>query len=128
MIFILLSGVLSFVVLYNLTNINVSERIRELSTIKVLGFYNQEVTMYISRENIILTGAGILFGYAGGNLLTAYILHQAETAQIIFPLSISWTGYIIATLLMIAFTAIVMFVTHQRLKRVDMVEALKSND
>lgn len=128
MIFILLSGVLSFVVLYNLTNINVAERIRELSTVKVLGFYDQEVTMYISRENIILTGAGILFGYAGGNLLTAYILHQAETPQIVFPLHISLLGYVVATALMIAFTGIVMFITHQRLKRVDMVEALKSND
>ncbi|ERL65271.1 ABC transporter permease [Schleiferilactobacillus shenzhenensis] len=128
LIFILLSGVLSFVVLYNLTNINVAERIRELSTIKVLGFYDNEVTMYISRENIILTVVGILFGYAGGNLLTAYILHQAETPQVIFPLYISFSGYAVATVLMIAFTGIVMGITHWRLKRVDMVEALKSND
>ena len=128
LIFILLSGVLSFVVLYNLTNINVSERIRELSTIKVLGFYDREVTMYIVRENIMLTLIGIVLGYGVGNLLTANILHQAATDQVIFPLTIYWPGYVVATLLMVAFTVIVMGVTHRRLKRVDMVSALKSNE
>jgi len=128
LIFILLSGVLSFVVLYNLTNINVSERIRELSTIKVLGFYNNEVTMYIVRENIILTIVGIIVGYGVGNLLTAYILNQAATELVIFPLTISWIGYIVATLLMIIFTAIVMLVTHKKLQHIDMIGALKSNE
>ncbi|AYE39097.1 ABC transporter permease [Companilactobacillus zhachilii] len=128
LIFVLLSGTLSFVVLYNLTNINVSERIRELSTIKVLGFYNNEVTMYIVRENIILTIFGIIVGYGVGNLLTAYILHQAATEQVIFPLTISWFGYLVATLLMIIFTAIVMLVTHNKLKHIDMIGALKSNE
>ncbi|WP_338232956.1 FtsX-like permease family protein [Companilactobacillus muriivasis] len=128
LIFILLSGVLSFVVLYNLTNINVSERIRELSTIKVLGFYNNEVTMYIVRENIILTIFGIIVGYGVGNLLTAYILNQAATELVIFPLTISWIGYLVATLLMIIFTAIVMLVTHKKLQHIDMIGALKSNE
>lgn len=128
LIFVLLSGVLSFVVLYNLTNINISERIRELSTIKVLGFYNNEVTMYISRENIILTILGIVVGYGVGNLLTAYILNQAATEQVIFPLTISWFGYLVATLLMIIFTAIVMLVTHKKLQHIDMIGALKSNE
>ncbi|WP_056979785.1 ABC transporter permease [Companilactobacillus nodensis] len=128
LIFILLSGVLSFVVLYNLTNINVSERIRELSTIKVLGFYNNEVTMYIVRENIILTILGIIVGYGVGNLLTAYILNQASTALVIFPLTISTFGYIVATVLMIVFTVIVMLITHQKLKGIDMIGALKSNE
>ena len=128
LIFILLSGVLSFVVLYNLTNINVSERIRELSTIKVLGFYNNEVTMYIVRENIILTIMGIIVGYGVGNLLTAYILNQASTALVIFPLTISVLGYIVATVLMIVFTVIVMLITHQKLKGIDMIGALKSNE
>lgn len=128
LIFVLLSGILSFVVLYNLTNINVSERIRELSTIKVLGFYNNEVTMYIVRENIILTIVGIIVGYGVGNLLTAYILHQAATEQVIFPLTINTFGYVVATLLMIIFTAIVMLVTHKKLKHIDMIGALKSNE
>lgn len=107
LIFILLSAVLSFVVLYNLNNINVSERIRELSTIKVLGFFDREVTMYISRESIVLTIVGILLGYGLGNLLTAYILFQAETEAVVFPLTISMIGYLTATLLMMAFTGIV---------------------
>lgn len=128
LIFILLSGVLSFVVLYNLTNINVSERIRELSTIKVLGFYNNEVTMYIVRENIILTILGIIVGYGVGNLLTAYILNQASTALVIFPLTIKILGYVVATVLMIVFTVIVMLITHQKLKGIDMIGALKSNE
>ena len=126
--FILLSAVLSFVVLYNLNNINVSERIRELSTIKVLGFFDREVTMYISRESIVLTIVGILLGYGLGNLLTAYILFQAETEAVVFPLTISMIGYLTATLLMMAFTGIVTWLTHRRLQRVDMVEALKSNE
>lgn len=128
MIFILLSGVLSFIVLYNLTNINISERIRELSTIKVLGFYDREVTLYIVRENIVLTIIGILLGYGVGNLLTAYILHQAATAQVIFPLTIAPIGYFAATALMILFTVIVMYVTHKRLQHIDMIDALKSNE
>lgn len=128
LIFILLSAVLSFVVLYNLNNINVSERIRELSTIKVLGFFDREVTMYISRESIVLTVIGIVFGYLLGNLLTAYILYQAETEAVVFPLTISIVGYLTATLLMLAFTGVVTWLTHRRLQRVDMVEALKSNE
>ena len=128
LIFILLSAVLSFVVLYNLNNINVSERIRELSTIKVLGFFDREVTMYISRESIVLTVIGIVFGYLLGNLLTAYILYHAETEAVVFPLTISIVGYLTATLLMLAFTGVVTWLTHRRLQRVDMVEALKSNE
>ncbi|MEN2325464.1 ABC transporter permease [Lacticaseibacillus paracasei] len=128
LIFILLSAILSFVVLYNLNNINVSERIRELSTIKVLGFFDREVTMYISRESIVLTVIGIVFGYLLGNLLTAYILYQAETEAVVFPLTISIVGYLTATLLMLAFTGVVTWLTHRRLQRVDMVEALKSNE
>lgn len=128
LILILLSGILSFAVLYNLTNINISERIRELSTVKVLGFYDKEVTMYVVRENIVLTIIGIFTGYIVGNLLTWYILQQAETDQVIFPLTIHLFGYIASTFLMILFTVIVMFITHQRLKNIYMVSALKSNE
>ncbi|WP_270330192.1 FtsX-like permease family protein [Lapidilactobacillus dextrinicus] len=128
LIFIVLSGLLSFVVLYNLTNINVSERIRELSTIKVLGFFDNEVTMYIVRENIVLTLFGIIVGLGFGNLLTLFILHQAETSVMVFPLIISATGYLTAIVMTILFTVIVMIVTHFRLKHVDMIEALKANE
>lgn len=128
LIFILLSGLLSFIVLYNLTNINVSERIRELSTIKVLGFFDREVTMYIVRENVILTLFGIIVGLGFGNLLTWFILHQAETDALIFPLIISPAGYFTAIVMTIVFTIVVMIVTHFKLKRVDMIEALKANE
>ncbi len=84
--------------------------------------------MYISRESIVLTIVGILLGYGLGNLLTAYILFQAETEAVVFPLTISMIGYLTATLLMMAFTGIVTWLTHRRLQRVDMVEALKSNE
>ncbi len=127
-IFIVMSGLLSFVVMYNLTNINVSERIRELSTVKVLGFYDREVTLYVTRENIVLTLLGIVLGYGVGNALTWYILRQATTAQVMFPLVIHWPGYLVAAILMTLFTAIVIWFTHQRLKHVDMVSALKSTD
>jgi len=127
LIMILLSGVLSFVVLYNLTNINISERIRELSTVKVLGFFDNEVTMYVSRENILLTIFGIILGYGAGWGLLSFILNQATTSQVVFPVIIRWPGYVVATLLMVVFTLIVMWVTHQKLKHVDMVEALKEN-
>lgn len=127
-IFIVMSGLLSFVVMYNLTNINVSERIRELSTVKVLGFYDREVTMYVSRENIVLTLIGIVFGYGVGNALTWYILRQATTAQVMFPLTIHWPGYVAAAVLMAVFTGIVILVTHRRLQHVDMVSALKATE
>lgn len=127
-IIILLSGVLSFVVLYNLTNINVSERLRELSTIKVLGFYDKEVTMYIIRENVVLTVAGIVLGYGIGWGLLAFILKQAATSLVIFPLIIHWSSTLLSILLMLAFTLIIMALTHRRLKRINMVEALKEND
>ncbi|OTE88139.1 hypothetical protein B1K96_37505, partial [Escherichia coli] len=70
LIFVVLSGLLAFIVLYNLTNINISERVRELSTIKVLGFFDKEVTMYIVRENIIFTLLGIIGGFGVGYVLT----------------------------------------------------------
>lgn len=128
LILVVLSGALAFVVLYNLTNINVSERIRELSTIKVLGFYNKEVTMYIVRENIVFTLFGILAGYAVGYFLTDFILMQASMENMVFPLVINWPAYALAGGMTILFTVIVMFVTHVRLTHVNMIDALKSNE
>ncbi|MGG5317084.1 FtsX-like permease family protein [Enterococcus sp. AZ072] len=128
LIFVVLSGLLAFVVLYNLTNINVSERIRELSTIKVLGFFDKEVTMYIFRENVIFTLLGIVVGYGVGIVLTAFILRQASMENVIFPLVIHWTAYVISGGLTIVFTLIVMAVTHVKLKHINMIDALKSNE
>ncbi|WP_225352628.1 FtsX-like permease family protein [Lacticaseibacillus nasuensis] len=105
-----------------------SERIRELSTVKVLGFYDREVTMYVARENIVLTIVGVLAGFFVGNGLLWYILQQASTAQVMFPLVIHWPGYVVAAVLMAAFTGIVMLVTHKRLQHIDMVGALKATE
>ncbi|MFV0558826.1 MAG: FtsX-like permease family protein [Enterococcus sp.] len=128
LIFIVLSGTLAFVVLYNLTNINISERERELATIKVLGFFDGEVTMYIVRENVIFTFFGILFGYLIGNALTWFIVTMVSSDVIIFPLIIHWQGYLISGVMTFVFSAIVMYVTHLKLRQIHMIEALKSNE
>ena len=127
-IFVVLSGLLAFIVLYNLTNINISERVRELSTIKVLGFFDKEVTMYIVRENIIFTLLGIFGGFGIGYVLTDFILRQASMESVIFPLVITWVAYTLSAALTILFTVIVMIVTHFKLKHIDMIDALKSNE
>lgn len=127
-IFVVLSGLLAFIVLYNLTNINVSERVRELSTIKVLGFYDREVTSYIFRENFVFTVLGILFGYGLGVVLTKFILDQASMETITFPLVIRSGAYLASGGLTILFSVIVMVATHFRLRRINMIDALKSNE
>ncbi|MFB9768593.1 ABC transporter permease [Lactiplantibacillus modestisalitolerans] len=128
LIFVISAGALALVVLYNLTNINVSERIRELSTIKVLGFYDGEVTMYIFRENLILTVLGILVGCFFGNWLHRYILTTAETNALMFSPDIHWLSYGYSALLTMAFSLLVMWVMHRKLKHVNMLDALKSVD
>lgn len=128
LIFVISAGALALVVLYNLTNINVSERIRELSTIKVLGFYDGEVTMYIFRENLILTGLGIVLGLFLGNWLHSYILQTAETNALMFSPGIHPLSYVYSALLTVAFSLIVMAMMHHKLKRVNMLDALKSVD
>lgn len=127
-IFILLSAVLAFVVLYNLTNINISERQREMATIKVLGFFDGEVTMYLLRETAVFTAIGILLGFGVGRLLTWFILTMASSDLIVFPLVIHWQGYAVSGILTILFTGIVTLVTHFKLKHIHMIEALKSNE
>lgn len=127
-IFVVLSGLLAFIVLYNLTNINVSERVRELSTIKVLGFYDREVTSYIFRENFVFTILGILFGYGLGIILTKFILDQASMETITFPLVIRLGAYLSSGGLTILFSVIVMIATHFRLRHINMIDALKSNE
>ena len=128
LVIIIASGGLAFIVLYNLTNINVSERIRELSTIKVLGFYDNEVTMYIVRENIILTLLGILTGSSMGYLLYSFIIKTAETDIMMMIPDIYMDSYIYSGLMTFLFSAIVMIIMHKKLKNVNMIDALKSNE
>lgn len=128
LIIIISAGALAFVVLYNLTNVNISERIREIATIKVLGFYDGETAAYIYRENIILTLVGIAFGLGLGKILHQYIMVTVEIKSMMFGRIISPKSYIIAAVLTVVLSFIVNFVMYFKLKRVKMVESLKSVD
>ena len=128
LVIIIASGSLAFVVLYNLNNVNVSERIRELSTIKVLGFYDNEVTMYILRENVILTILGIIAGSFLGKALHAFILYTSETDTMMMYPDIFINSYLLSAIITMFFSIIVMIMMHIKLKKVDMIDALKSNE
>lgn len=123
---ILSAALLAFVVLYNLTNINITERAREIATLKVLGFYDKEVSSYVYRENILLTLAGIAVGLVGGVILHRFVITTVEIDEVMFRRSIEVASYfwsILFTLLSSLFVNIVML---GRLKKIDMVESLKS--
>lgn len=125
-VLIVSAALLAFVVLYNLSNINVSERIRELSTIKVLGFYPNEVTMYVYRETIFLTLMGIGVGYVLGNFLHGFVIATAELDMMMISRIIHSSSYMYSGILTFFFSSLVMLVMHIKLKRIDMIEALKS--
>lgn len=125
-ILIFLSGALSFVVLYNLSYINITERKREIATLKVLGFTNKEVDDYIIKETIILTLLGIIFGLVFGIFLTNVILDTVEIEVVRFIHHIKFYSYIKTSLLVMLFTIIVSILIHFALKKIDMIESLKS--
>lgn len=127
-ILIILSVLLAVVILYNLTNINVSERIRELSTIKVLGFHSKEVTLYIYRETITLSFVGIIVGLVGGFYLHKLILGVIGSDQIMFNPSVGLYVYLVPTVAIIVILFLLGLLVNRILKRVDMLEALKSVD
>ncbi|MDB6210312.1 FtsX-like permease family protein [Streptococcus oralis] len=125
-ILVLVSVLLAIVILYNLTNINVAERIRELSTIKVLGFHNKEVTLYIYRETMVLSLVGIALGLVAGHYLHQFLIQMISPATILFYPRVSWEVYalpIVAVTVILALLGV--FVNHH-LRKVDMLEALKS--
>lgn len=126
LILIFLSGALSFVVLYNLSFINISERKRELATLKVLGFTDKEVDNYINKETIILTFIGIIFGLLLGIVLTNFIVDTVEVEIVRFIHRINMLSFIMSALMTITFTIIVNIITHFTLKKIDMIESLKS--
>lgn len=128
LIIIIAASLLAFVVLFTLTNINVSERIRELSTIKVLGFYPMEVVMYIYRETFILTIIGILLGYIGGAWLHNYIMQTLPPETAMADMTLLWSNFTISGLMTIIFSVIVMIFMAKKIKKVDMLGALKSVD
>ena len=125
-ILIVSAGILAFVVLYNLSNVNISERIRELATIKVLGFYDKEVYDYVTRETTILTAIGIVLGLIGGYFLNYFIIGTCEIDMLRFIKIIKPMSYVYATLITIGFTMIVNIVNYFALKKIDMIESLKS--
>lgn len=125
-ILIVSAGLLAFVVLYNLSNINISERIRELATIKVLGFYDKEVYDYVTRETIILTIIGIVLGLVVGYFLNSYILGTCEINILRFKKIIQPLSYVYATAITLIFSIIVNIVTYFALKKIDMIGSLKS--
>lgn len=125
-VLIVSAGLLAFVVLYNLANVNISERIRELATIKVLGFYDKEVYDYIARETVILTIIGIALGLVGGYFLNYYLMGTCEINMLRFSKTIKLISYVYASLITIVFTLIVNIATYFALKKIDMIESLKS--
>ena len=120
------AAALAFVVLYNLTNINIAERMREIATFKVLGFYNKETSSFIYKENVILTLLGILGGLALGVLLTGFIIRTVEVDNVMFGRDIYWTTYLYASGLTLFFSLLVNTSMGFKIKAVNMVESLKS--
>ena len=125
-VLIVSAGMLAFVVLYNLNNINITERQRELATLKVLGFFDKEVSQYVLRENIILTAVGILFGAVFGIVLHRYIIVTVEVDAVMFGRNIRPVSFVYCALLTCVFSAIVNLFMHKKLKKINMVESLKS--
>lgn len=127
-ILIIVAALLAVVILYNLTIINVSERMRELSTIKVLGFYDKEVTLYIYRKTILLTIIGLFVGFGFGRLLHYYIITVVPPDDVMFNPSLAVTSFIIPTIIILLVTVLLGLFVNNRLRNVDMLEALKSVD
>lgn len=117
---------LAFVVLYNLSNINVAERVKEIATIKVLGFYDREVDSYVNRESYALTGIGIFFGIFGGIALHKFVITTVEVDAVMFGRSIRPVSFLYAILLTLLFSIIVSLVIGRSLKKVSMVESMKA--
>ncbi|MBQ8812982.1 MAG: ABC transporter permease [Lachnospiraceae bacterium] len=126
LVLIVSAGLLAFVVLYNLNNINITERKRELATIKLLGFYPGELAAYVYRENVILTFLGIGAGVLMGTWLTNYVITTVEIDMLMFGRGIELSSYIICSLITVMFSVIVNLVMYYRLQKIDMIESLKS--
>ena len=125
-VLIVSAGMLAFVVLYNLNNINITERKRELATLKVLGFYNGEVCAYVYRENVLLTLIGALFGSILGRILHQFIIVTVEIESVMFGRNIDVSSFVYGFILTVVFSCFVNAVMYFKLKQIDMVESLKS--
>lgn len=125
-VLIVSAGLLAFIVMYNLVNINVNERKRELATIKVLGFYDREVSSYIYRENNVAVLFGIILGLILGIFLEKFVVSVAEVDAVMFISDMAWWCYAVSALITAIFALIVTIVVHFSLKKIDMVESLKA--
>lgn len=123
---ILSAGALALIVLLNLTGINITERIREIATIKVLGFYQRETASYVFRENILLTSLGIILGLPLGKLFHMFIMSQVKVDAMYMVPDIAWQSYVYSALLTFAFLGVTFLVMYRRIAKIDMAGALKS--
>ncbi|WP_251854705.1 ABC transporter permease [Enterococcus italicus] len=127
-ILIIAAGMLAFIVLYNLNSMNIAERIRELSTMKVLGFFSKEVTLYVFRENIVLSLFGIMFGLFAGIFLHHFVIQTVEMDTTLFVQTMHWQSYLYAGSITFLFTLVVGVVMHHQLQKINMLDALKANE
>ena len=123
---IVCAAVLALVVLYNLTNINVAERVKEIATIKVLGFYDREVSAYVMRETVALTIIGALFGLAGGIALHRFVIYTVEVDAVMFGRTIDPSSFVYSLALTMLFSLIVNLLMGRKLKHISMVESMKA--
>ena len=126
LVLIISAGLLTFVVLYSLSNVNISERTRELATLKVLGFYDKEVNQYINREMVMLTIIGILIGLVSGYYLTLFVLRSVEQELVMYPEVVEPISYIYSVLIVVIFTFIINIFSYFVLKKISMIQSLKS--
>lgn len=126
LLIIVCAAALAFVVLYNLTNINITERMRELATLKVLGFYDGELSAYVYRENVILTVFGVAMGMLMGKLLHQWLILTVEIDLLMFGRVLAPTSYLYSVILTVIFSLLVNLSAHKKLKKLDMVESLKT--
>ena len=127
-VIILCAGLLAFIVLYNLTNINILERIREIATIKVLGFYQKETASYVFRENVILTAISVLVGLPLGKLLLTFIINSLQIDMIFFLPKLTVIDYLLAIIITFVFTLIVNTIMRPKLNKISMTESLKTTE
>ena len=125
-VLIVSAGALAFVVLYNLTNVNITERIREIATLKVLGFYDNEVASYVFRENVILSVMGAAVGLVLGTALCQFVIQTAEIDEVMFGRNIHILSFVWSFLLTVVFSLVVNLIMRRELKKISMVESLKS--
>ena len=125
-VLIVAAGMLAFIVLYNLNNINIIERRRELATLKVLGFYDMEVANYVYRENVLLTVLGTIAGVLMGLFLHRFVIMTVEIDMMMFGRDIEWPSYIYSVLMTCIFAVLINLFMFYKLRKIDMVESLKS--